>query len=446
MAGNTFLLDAKRLADEGLIDAEPEAEDAPVRVDFAAAARRSEALIRQAHDRLKAGGAPALREEFAAYAQRQKYWLDDYALFRALRDSRGAPWTSWETGVRARKPAALRRVRAELADEMKRHAFGQFLFDRQWRALRHYANEAGIAIVGDIPIFVSHDSADVWAHPELFYLDEEGAATVVSGVPPDYFSETGQRWGNPLYRWDVMESRGFRWWTERFRRTLEVVDMARIDHFRGFESYWEVPGHEDTALNGEWRPGPGARLFAAVKKKLGPLPLIAEDLGIITEEVEALRDDLALPGMRVLQFAFGGDDPENPHLPGNYVHNAVAYTGTHDNDTALGWYADADGDARRAVQKMAAGDGDMHWRMIETVLNSDAGWAVMPLQDVLGLGGQARMNTPGVPEGNWAWRFRHGVLTADLAQRLAELVRASGRAPDPRVPVGIATDEMVEDE
>ena len=427
MAGNTFLLDAKRLAEEGLIDAEPEAEDQPVRVDFAAAARRSEALIRQAHEKLKAGGAPALREEFAAYAQRQKYWLDDYALFRALRDTRGAPWTSWEAGVRARKPAALRRVRAELADEVERHAFGQFLFDGQWSALRRYANEAGVAIVGDIPIFVSHDSADVWAHPELFYLDEEGAATVVSGVPPDYFSETGQRWGNPLYRWDVMESRGFRWWTERFRRTLEVVDLARIDHFRGFESYWEVPGHEDTALNGEWRPGPGARLFAAVKKKLGPLPLIAEDLGIITDEVDELRRTLGMPGMRVLQFAFG-DDELNPHLPANYDENTVAYTGTHDNDTSLGWYRTASEADRAGLRKLTdAPEKSVHWGMMEVVFQSPAGLAVVPLQDVLGLGSEDRMNIPGTREGNWGWRFRSGDLTPALAERLNKLTHATGR-------------------
>jgi 4-alpha-glucanotransferase len=427
MAGNTFLLDAKRLADDGLIEPERDEAALPRRVDFAAAARRSDDLLRHAHEAFRAGRAPALRDEFDAYAEAQKYWLDDYALFRALRDAQGAPWTSWEPGVRARRPAALRKARAEHAIEVERHAFGQFLFDRQWHALRRYANDAGIAIVGDIPIFVSHDSADVWAHPELFYLDEEGTATVVSGVPPDYFSETGQRWGNPLYRWDVMERKGFRWWTERFRRTLEMVDLARIDHFRGFESYWEVPGDEDTALNGTWRPGPGTRLFAAVKRKLGPLPLIAEDLGIITDEVDALREALGMPGMRVLQFAFG-DDERNPHLPANYETNTVAYTGTHDNDTSLGWYRTASEGDRAGLRRLTdAPERAVHWGMMEVVFQSPAALAVVPLQDVLGLGSEDRMNIPGTSEGNWGWRFRSGDLTPALAERLHKLTHATGR-------------------
>ena len=425
-AGNTLLLDAKRLAEDGLLDPADEAPGTE-RVDFAAAALRADDLIRRAHEGFRAGRAPALRDEFAEYREKHAYWLDDFALFHALRAAQGSPWTAWEPGVRARKAAALKKARREHAGEVERHAFGQFLFDRQWSALRSYAHDAGVAIVGDIPIFVSHDSADVWAHPELFSLDEAGEPTVVSGVPPDYFSETGQRWGNPLYRWDVMERRGFRWWTERFRRTLELVDLARIDHFRGFESYWEVPGEEETALKGEWKPGPGSRLFAAVAKELGPLPLIAEDLGIITPEVDALREELGMPGMRVLQFAFGDDD-ENPHLPANYEANTVAYTGTHDNDTSLGWYRTASEDDRAGLRRLTgAHERAVHWGMMEVVFQSPAALAVVPLQDVLGLGSEHRMNTPGTPEGNWAWRFRTGDLTPALAERLNKLTHATGR-------------------
>lgn len=425
MAGNTLLLDARRLAEDGLVD-EDTCTDTE-RVDFAAAWQRAEDLIRRAHEAFKSGCAPALRDEFAAYQEKNAYWLDDYALFRALRAAQGSPWTQWEPAVRARKPAVLKKARREHADEVERHAFGQFLFDRQWSALRSYARDAGVAIVGDIPIFVSHDSADVWAHPELFSLDEAGEPTVVSGVPPDYFSETGQRWGNPLYRWDVMERNGFRWWTERFRRTLEMVDLARIDHFRGFESYWEVPGEEETALNGEWKPGPGSRLFAAVARELGPLPLIAEDLGIITPEVDALREELGMPGMRVLQFAFGDDD-ENPHLPANYEPNTVAYTGTHDNDTSLGWYRAASEQDRAGLRRLTdAQERAVHWGMMEVVFQSPAALAVVPLQDVLGLGSEHRMNTPGTPEGNWGWRFRAGDLTPALAERLNKLTHATGR-------------------
>jgi 4-alpha-glucanotransferase len=426
MAGNTLLLDAKRLAEDGLVDDGTDQGDTE-RVDFAAAWTRADHLIRRAHEAFRASRARALRDEFAAYQKKNAYWLDDYALFRALRAAQGSPWTQWEPAVRARKAAALKKARREHADEVERHAFGQFLFDRQWSALRSYAHAAGVAIVGDIPIFVSHDSADVWAHPELFSLDEAGEPLVVSGVPPDYFSETGQRWGNPLYRWDVMERNGFRWWTERFRRTLEWVDLARIDHFRGFESYWEVPGEEETALNGEWKPGPGSRLFAAVARELGPLPLIAEDLGIITPEVDALREELGMPGMRVLQFAFGDDD-ENPHLPANYEANTVAYTGTHDNDTSLGWYRAASEQDRAALRKLTdAQERAVNWGMMEVVFQSPAALAVVPLQDVLGLGSEHRMNTPGTPEGNWGWRFRAGDLTPALAERLNKLTHATGR-------------------
>ena len=433
-AGNPLLLSPAELHLHGLLPEEaaaaPDLDDDDQ--DFTAVMAWTDGVVRAAAALLRDDA--ELREDFAAYRAEEAAWLDDYALFRALRDAHGgACWAEWPVPLRDRHPNALEEARHRLVAEVERHAYAQYLFDVQWAAVRRHAHRRGIRIVGDVPIFVAHDSADVWAHPELFSLDESGRPTVVSGVPPDYFSATGQRWGNPLYRWDVLAQTGYRWWIDRFRRTLQMVDVVRIDHFRGFESYWEVPAHEDTAMKGRWMPGPGRALFDAVRAELRGLPVIAEDLGLITDEVEKLRDDLSLPGMRVLQFAFGGEDPDNPHLPRNYVHNAVAYTGTHDNDTALGWYADASGDARRQVHEVAGGDGhEMHWRMVEAVLRSEAGWAVIPLQDVLGLGGQARMNTPGVPEGNWAWRLRDGALTPELAARLAGLVRAAGRAPEGR--------------
>jgi len=430
-AGNPLLVSPAELVIHGLLaeeDAAPPEELDGDELDFPAVLRWKDDVLRAAQRVLRED--EELRADFAAYRAEEAAWLDDYALFRALRDAHGGvPWTEWPAPLRGREPNALEEARHALVAEIERHAYAQYLFDLQWSAVRGYANEHGIRIVGDLPIFVAHDSADVWAHPELFTLDESGQPTVVSGVPPDYFSATGQRWGNPLYRWDVLKQAGYRWWIDRFRRTLEMVDVVRIDHFRGFESYWEVPGDADTAIQGRWMPGPGRDLFDAVRAELGELPVIAEDLGIITSEVERLRDDLGLPGMRVLQFAFGGDDPANPHLPGNYVHNTVAYTGTHDNDTCLGWYADADTDSRRQVQALTGGEGEMSWRMVKAVLRSDAGWAVVPLQDVLGLGGQARMNTPGVAEGNWSWRLRAGTLTPELARRLAALVRSTGRAP-----------------
>ena len=434
-AGNPLLISPTELVIHGLLEgddaAAPRGLGGGGGIDFGAVMAWKADVVRAARRIMQ--GDEELRADFAAFREEEAAWLDDYALFRALRDAHGRRcWADWPEPLRDRHPSALQAARREHVAEIERHAYAQYLFGLQWSAVRRYAHEHAIRIVGDVPIFVSHDSADVWAHPELFELTAEGQPAVVSGVPPDYFSATGQRWGNPLYRWDVLRETGYRWWIDRFRRTFDLVDVVRIDHFRGFESYWEVPAAEETAMNGRWMPGPGRELFDAVRAELGELPVIAEDLGLITDEVEKLRDDLALPGMRVLQFGFGEDDPENPHLPRNYVHNAVAYTGTHDNDTCLGWYADAGGAEKKQVQELTGGDREMNWRMVETVLRSDAGWAIIPLQDVLGLGGQARMNTPGVAEGNWSWRLEEGELTPELAQRLARLVRETGRVPERR--------------
>ncbi|HYJ79031.1 MAG TPA: 4-alpha-glucanotransferase [Longimicrobiaceae bacterium] len=431
-AGNPLLLSPRGLVDDGLL--EEDETEAPAGlpdegVDFQEVGRWKDRLLRRAHGAFRAGWAPGLRRAFAAYRRRQKGWLEDWALFRALRDEFGAAgWTEWSQGLAHRDPEAMGEAASHLREEVERHAFGQFLFDRQWGTLRAYAAERGVRLVGDVPIFVAHDSADVWAHQELFELDRQGRPTAVSGVPPDYFSATGQRWGNPLYRWDVVERSGWRWWIERLRRTLELVDVARIDHFRGFEAYWEIPADEPTAIGGRWVPGPGAKLFAALQRELGPLPLIAEDLGIIAPQVDALREELGLPGMRVLQFAFGTPDPANPHLPANHPAASVAYTGTHDNDTAAGWFRALPPGERAAVRRLTgAEDGEMHWGMIEAVLRSPADTAIVPLQDVLGVGSEARMNTPGTTAGNWEWRLRAGELTPALAARLRGITRASGR-------------------
>jgi 4-alpha-glucanotransferase len=438
MAGSPLLISPELLVRDGLLggaDLASGAELPAERVDFPAVMRWKDLLLRRAYGAFRADWAPALRAEFVAYRQREAGWLADFALWMALREAAGGvPWTEWDEGVRDRVPEALARAREELRDDVERHELAQWLFDRQWRALRDHAARRGVRIIGDVPIFVSHDSADVWANRGLFELDHEGLPTVVAGVPPDYFSATGQRWGNPLYRWEAMERDGYRWWTERFRRTFALVDVARVDHFRGFESYWEVPAAEDTALHGRWMPGPGTRLFHAVERELGPLPLIAEDLGVITPQVERLRDDLGLPGMRVLHFAFGGE-PDNPHLPGNHPVNAVAYTGTHDNDTSMGWVSAAGPTERAGLAKLTDAASDvLHWGMIDAVFRSRAEVAIVPLQDVLGLGTGARMNTPGTAEGNWQWRAPAGALTPGLARTLREHTRAADRDPLPPSP------------
>jgi 4-alpha-glucanotransferase len=431
-AGNPWLIDLEPLARAGLLDPTRIREEAlsGERINYPALAGWKEPLLRAAFAAWEERADRRERAELEEFVERSRDWLDDYTLFRALRgENGGAGWTEWSPALRDREPRALRAARERLRPEIRRLAWEQWTFDRQWGALRGYAGDRGVAILGDVPIFVAHDSADVWAHPELFRLDPGGQPQVVSGVPPDYFSETGQRWGNPLYRWDVMRRDGFAWWTERFRVTLERVDAVRIDHFRGFEAAWEIPAGAETAVHGEWGAGPGRPFFDAVRERLGELPLVAEDLGLITPEVEALRDGLKLPGMRVLQFAWDGS-ADNPHLPANTPANALAYTGTHDNDTTAGWWAEAGADERarvRAALGLRSGGADLHWALIRTVLDSPAKWAIVPAQDVLGLGSEARMNTPGLAAGNWGWRLPRGAPGPDAARRLREATHASGR-------------------
>ena len=377
---------------------------------------------------------------FEQFREEQAYWLNDYVLFRALRDAHnGQPWTNWEPGLRSRKPGALAAASKHLAGAVLYQEFLQYEFDRQWKVLRDYCHARGVGLIGDIPIFVAHDSADVWAHPDIFALDKLGNPAVVAGVPPDYFAKDGQLWGNPLYRWDALDERGYDWWLERLRTTFRRFDAVRLDHFIGFHRYWEVPAGEPTARNGRYLPGPGARFFTTVFKKLGPLELIAEDLGVVTPEVEALRDKFDLPGMRVLQFAFGGD---RNALPYTYPRRSVVYTGTHDNDTIVGWFHDqgSHGSTRTpeeihrerdlALRYLGTDGRKIHWDMIRLALMSAADTAIFPVQDVLGLGSEARMNTPGTSRGNWAWRLSEGALSPRIAERLALVAETYGRTAE----------------
>jgi 4-alpha-glucanotransferase len=363
------------------------------------------------------------------FLAQQASWVGDFALFMAIKDTQhGKSWQQWPRELRLREPAALTKARQELSAAVGSHQFRQFLFFRQWQRLRQHTHQKGISIIGDIPIFVSGDSAEVWANPELFALDAERRPQVVAGVPPDYFSATGQLWGNPLYDWRAVEESGFAWWIARFKALLELVDVVRLDHFRGFESYWEVPAGRSDAIVGRWVKAPGAELLAALERALGRLPILAEDLGVITAEVLALRTRFKLPGMRVLQFAFG-DKPSNAYLPHNYDENTVVYTGTHDNDTTRGWYQSVGERERDHVRRYLARDGsDVVWDLIRAAWASVADQAMVPLQDVLNLGSEARMNLPGRGDGNWGWRYQASQLNAGVLARLADLTELYGRA------------------
>ena len=442
-AGNTLLISPEQLFTEGLLSRSELPTPSSLtseRIDFTHAHSLKEGLLRKAYEHYKRTTDTSLRSAFETFAQQSTDWLEDYALFRALKDAHaGEPWNKWESALVRRTPAALSRAREQLRDEIEAHMFYQFLFFRQWYALKDYCNEHGIQIVGDLPIFVAHDSADVWTNPEEFKLDKNGTPLVVAGVPPDYFSTTGQLWGNPLYNWDRMLAEGFKWWIERMRATLKVVDVVRVDHFRGFAACWEIPGGDQTAERGQWVEAPGRQLFTAIRKALGDLPLIAEDLGVITPDVVALRDEFGFPGMRILQFGFGSDT-KNIDLPHNYANNVVAYTGTHDNDTTVGWFQSVAGEGSTRTAKQINrerkfclnylnSDGkEIHWDFIRAVLASVANTAIVPLQDVLGLGTGARMNLPNSTEGNWAWRYKTGTLAEKIESRLKDLTDWYGRA------------------
>jgi 4-alpha-glucanotransferase len=432
-AGNPLLVSPARLAEEGLLD-EDELARAPEfpldRVDFEKALAWKEALLRQAHARLLATPGSELHAALAAFrsAPEQASWLEDWCLFWALkRRHGGTAWSEWPAPLRRREKKALAAARDELRQESDHNAFVQFLFFRQWRALHDAARAKGIEVLGDLPMYVAHDSADVWSHPELFDLDEDLEPIAVAGVPPDYFSKTGQLWGNPLYRWQAMEKDGFAWWIERMRANLRVADIVRIDHFRAFASYWAVPAGEETAVNGRWVEAPGRAVFRALEQALPNAAIVAEDLGYVTPDVTELLEATGFPRMTVLQFAFWETD--DPFLPHNHRRNSVVYTGTHDNETTRGWWGSLnETDRARVLDYLGADPREIEWSLIRMAYNSVAERAVVPLQDVLGLGNEARMNTPAVPNGNWAWRARAEHFRPELAARLRRLAVLSGRA------------------
>ena len=429
-AGNPLLISLDILIGDGLLD--PHAfRSTPFHesvANYGGARAQKERALRAAFERFATWESSDLRDEFETFQTSESWWLDDYCLFTAIKDEHGGgPWSEWPEDLRHRKPGAIDAARDRLSGEIQYHAFCQWLFRRQWYALRVYTNERGIQIVGDIPIFVAYDSADVWSNPDLFQLGATLEPTAVAGVPPDYFSASGQRWGNPLYDWDAMARTDFRWWVYRFRALLALVDVVRIDHFRGFAANWSVPAESPTAAEGWWERGPGKALFATVFRELGPIPIVVEDLGLITADVVALREELGLPGMAVLQFAFDGD-PTNAYLPHNLRRNSVIYSGTHDNQTTAGWFRSQPEHIRTQVLAYLGRDGrDVSWDFIRAALNSQALIAIFPMQDVLRLGDEARMNTPGRPDGNWTWRMRWTDLDAGLAEGLGLLTYLSGR-------------------
>lgn len=433
-AGNPLLINIDDLIDHGLLtSAEARAALGGLpgdRVDFGALIPAKQALLRSSFERFRSSHGTRFHQAYTTFCAANAEWLADYALFMAIKEAQGGEsWHNWRPELRDRRPVALEWARRELAGVIEYHQYVQFLFFRQWQALKEYANQRGVLIIGDAPIFVADDSADVWANRDLFFLDADGMPTVVAGVPPDYFSATGQRWGNPIYRWEKMAATGYRWWVARMRQAFSLYDVLRLDHFRGFEAYWEVPASAPTAIEGRWAPGPGADLFKTLQAELGDLPIIAEDLGLITPEVDALRLAFDLPGMKVLQFAFG-DDATNPYLPHNYTANYVVYTGTHDNDTSVGWFTTLDANTRAAVLTYLGRDEqtvDIAWDLMRLGLVSVANYAITPLQDVLRLGSEARMNTPGRLGGNWAWRCPAEALSEELARQLRQLTRAYGR-------------------
>ena len=372
-----------------------------------------------------------LRDDFESFCARVVDWLDDYALFMALKDTYpGKTWNQWPEDLVRREPGALERARRDLRDLVSFHQFSQFAFYRQWSRLRDYAHERGIRVVGDIPFYMAFDSADVWANPQNFALDPKTREPrLMAGVPPDYFSKTGQLWGNPVYDWKHLEQECFDWWVGRFRRLTQLVDIVRIDHFRGFQAFWQVPRGETTAVNGEWAECPGDAFFHTLEHELGQLPVWAEDLGLVTPKVEKLRDDFDFPGMKVLQFAFDDKGAENPYLPFNFSHNCVCYTGTHDNDTTVGWWTNLDATQKQQVLAYVGHAGPLHWAMIRLAMSSIADSVVIPLQDLLGLGSDARMNVPGRAQGNWAWRYSANALTDELKGQLELITTTYGRSP-----------------
>lgn len=444
-AGNPLLISPELLVREGYLkdqDLREAPHFSPERVDYELVKQWKMPMLTKAHQNFKKNAPAEQKSIFKEFCAEHKAWLEDYALFMALREKFGTDrsWTDWDKPLVKRDRSALREWRRKLKDAIECQRFQQFEFYRQWDALRKYCNDRRILMMGDIPIYVSHESADVWAHPEQFCLDEDGKAREVSGVPPDYFSETGQLWGNPIYHWAEMERSRFKWWIERFRGTFRLFDLVRLDHFRGFEAYWAVPAAAETAVNGKWVKAPGEKLFRAARKALGDLKVVAENLGDITPEVERLRHEFNFPGMAVLQFGFGTDPQASTFRPHNFERELFAYTGTHDNDTVMGWWTSKGGDSTRSeedVRKekdfarryLGPGDEPFNWKVIRALLSSVARAAIVPMQDVLGLASESRMNMPGVGEGNWRWRMTAGAFTREYQERLRDLAEVYERIP-----------------
>ena len=433
-AGNPLMVSLEKLTEEGLLTADevkPLENAKPDRVEFSRVIPHKTKMLRQAFERFKTQDHSA---EINQFSEEQGWWLEDFVLFMALlEENDGRPWSQWEKSIARREPEAMKAKSKALKESVDFHRFVQLKFFEQWKALREYVNQKNIQIIGDVSIYVCHNSSDVWAHPELFKLDRETLESAyIAGVPPDYFSETGQLWGNPVYDWDKCQASGFDWWISRFKATLQYVDWVRVDHFRGFEAYWQVPASEETAMNGEWVKAPGDAFFETLAEKLGDLPVLAEDLGVITPEVEALRDRFEFPGMKILMFAFGGD-PNNTHLPQNYGTNCIVYSGTHDNDTAIGWWETlAPNEKQFLAQTLGYNSPDdikeINWLLIETALKSRADLAIVPLQDLFSLGHSARMNDPSVIPNNWRWKYESSdMLTSEVSDRLRNLTSTYSR-------------------
>jgi 4-alpha-glucanotransferase len=450
-AGNPLLISLDKMAGEGLLDAHTLA-GAPHfpagRVDFGTVIPFKKARLREAARNFFSHSAAAEREAFEIFRQNNSSWLPDFALFMAAKDAHeGAVWSEWEPSLAQRRPDAIAAWREDLALPIAQHEFFQYEFFRQWSQLKWRCGELGIQLMGDVPIYVAHDSADVWAHPEFFSLDAKCRPQAVAGVPPDYFSATGQLWGNPVYRWDRLAADGYKWWIERMRAAFSLYDIVRLDHFRGFEAFWEIPAGETTAIHGHWVKGPGAEFFTVLREALGERPIVAENLGVITPEVESLRQQFGMPGMAIAQFAFGKDMRAPAFRPHNYIRDLVVYTGTHDNDTICGWWhSGAEGSTRTEEEVQHEKDAtaayfgvsrrlldeEVNWIFIRQVMMTIASTVIFPVQDLLGLGGEARMNLPGTTNGNWQWRMHPGALTARLAGKLKELVRLYDRGGQPQ--------------
>jgi len=445
LAGNHLLISPESLVKEGLLlpaDCKVPKAFPNDRVSYPHVIEVKRKLLGKSFSLFKSSAPAMHRKGLTMFHEKHAAWLNDYALFMALKEShRGKAWTDWESNLVDRNPQALQQYSRRLREQIEFHRYVQYLFFHQWEALRSYCTNKGVRIIGDLPIYIAHDSAGVWTHRAMFYLDRQGHPSVVAGVPPDYFSAAGQRWGNPIYRWDMLAQEGFHWWIERFRANLALVDLLRLDHFRGFESYWEIPASEPHATHGRWVKGPGTEFFAAVQASVGQPPVIAEDLGVITPEVEALRDQFDFPGMRILQMAFGNDPKADHYRPHNYTKRCVVYTATHDHNTTRGWFTAQPGkettqtkaeieQERAFVRRYLGTDGkEIHWDFIRLAFSSVAEIAICPLQDVLGLGTSARMNRPGTLKGNWEWRLEPHALTEKHGKRLRDLTHIYGRLP-----------------